>query len=530
MTTSKENTIVQVICETAEVQSLRPYLRPTTKMNAGSGVIVDSAKGLIITNAHVTGNAQMIQVFSPITGKMPLRCELVSIIRDRDLSLIQIIEEDLKHLLKLKTPDQLDAKIIDHLTIPQGTQLFAAGFPLGTRLLQITSGCLSGLSTPDSFVRITQCEDSYARDTTFIATSAGLNFGMSGGGLFTEKGHLVGIITAGLPSANQIGFAIPSRIVYANYLLMTHNLLPRIPTFNFRWSNINQSTYDFLTEHETSDGGKKTRSNTASRKTPACRGILIRKILNDSVFHKVLQKKDLLYEIQFILPNVKEDSLKNAEKYIDDGILVSACIEAHGDITLREVESISKASTKVRSHDIGTMSSAALFDRKFSISEVSDYIPYGSPITVKFLRKGVEHEEKIDYTYKHTERIRGIYPLLENVHWMILGGICIQNITLNALAECPRYKYIDEISYYDEFLFRPSVIITHIFPSSVIGSLNLFNEGDILTNLNGKKVSSIKDVKHVMSQIGDTDKITVESDRGQFAVVRVGQDDNLGME
>src|SRR6185437_16458915 len=180
MKIAKENTIVQVICETAEIHSLRPYLKPTTKMNAGSGVIIDSQKGIIITNAHVVGNSMMIQAFSPITGKMPLRCELVSIIRDKDLSLIRIIEEDRQQLLSLKDSTQLDAQMVDHLTIPQGTQLYAAGFPLGTRLLQITSGCLSGLSTPDSFIRITQCEDSYARDSTFIATSAGLNFGMSG--------------------------------------------------------------------------------------------------------------------------------------------------------------------------------------------------------------------------------------------------------------------------------------------------------------------------------------------------------------
>ncbi len=503
---TKENTIVQVICETAEIYSLRPYLKPTTKMNAGSGVIVDSKNGLIITNAHVAGNAIMIQVFSPITGKLPLRCELVSIIRDKDLSLIKIIDEDLQQLLQLKDPENLDAKIIDHLSIPQGAQLFAAGFPLGTRLLQVTSGCLSGLSTPDSFVKIIQCEDSYARDSTFIATSAGLNFGMSGGGLFTDDGYLVGIITAGLPSANQIGFAIPSRIVLANYLLMKHNLLPRIPTFNFRWSNVNQQIYDYLTS---------STSHHDKQPSPVAKGVLVRKVLQDSVFYGTLEKGDLLQEILFDLPEVNHDSLKKAENEEENIIPVLGHVESHGDVTLYDHKG------------------KVLFERKFSISEISDYISYGSDITIRFLRPGSsktgnkrksqQHEKKIKYVYRKTGRIRGIYPLLERLNWMIIGGICLQDITLNTLAECPRYKYIDEISYYDDFLFRQSIVVTHVFPSSNIGSLNLFGEGDVITHVNGKPVKNLKDIKNLIESedIRKEGTITVESDRCQFAVLNL---------
>lgn len=475
--------VVQVMCETADVNSLRPYLKPKTELNGGSGVIIDSKNGIIVTNAHVTANSQMIQVFSSITGKTPLRCNLVSIIHDKDLSLIRIIDEDLKQLLDVKPPEQLDAKLIDHLQITQGSQLFAAGFPLGTRLLQITSGCLSGLSTPDSFVRITQYEDSYARNSTFIATSAGLNFGMSGGGLFTTDGHLVGIITAGLPSANQIGYAIPSRIVYANYLLMLHNILPRVPTFNFRWSNINQATFDRLT------GKTKLRD--------PCKGILIRKVLKDSIFHGVLEKGDLLQRIEFQLPSIEEDSMKKMEDKVK---WVSGCIEPLGDLTVEG------------------------YDKKFSISEVSDYIVYGSPLKLHFIRKGKTHVKNVNHVYKKTNRVRGVYPLLESLNWMLIDGICIQDITLNTLAECPRYKYIDEIDHYDELLHNPSVIVTHVSPSSSAGSLSLFNIGDILTHVNGEKVRSLKEVKQLLSKIAKDAEVTLEGDRGQFVVVKLTDD------
>ncbi len=487
----KENSIVQVICETADVNTLTPYLRPKTELNGGSGVIIDSKKGIVVTNAHVTANSQMIQVFSSITGKMPLRCELVSIIRDKDLSLIRIIEEDLKQLLELKTPDQLDARLVDHLQLEQGTPLFAAGFPLGTRLVQITSGCLSGLRTQDSFFQTKQYEDPSARHPTFLVTTAGLNFGMSGGGLFTTDGHLVGIITGGREDANQIGYAIPARVVHANYLLMLYNALPRVPTFNFRWSNVNQDTFDFLVGEEANSGENKVE----------CKGIHIRKVFEDSIFHGVLQKHDLLHKLEFQLPELTENSLRSDFMNPDAGRWITCCIGPLGDLT------------------------ADGFDKKFSMSEISDYMIYGSPVKVHFIRNGEPYTKVVKYEYRQTERVRGIYPLLDNLNWMIIDGICIQDMTLNALAECPRFKYIDENTYYDKLLHTPGVVITHVSPSCSSGSLNVFSIGDILTKINGRPVTCLKDVKKILSKLKKNSKIALEGDRDQLFVVRVGDEE-----
>ena len=237
----KGNSIVQVVVEQDVIQTQRPYMHVGTKLVAGSGVIVNAREGLIISNAHLTENAVNIVVFSAITGKQPLLCELVSILREKDLSIIRIDSDDRAILLQGRKPEDLNARLVDHLTLRQGSYLYAAGFPLGTRHLQVTTGCLSGLSTSDSYVKLTQYEDALQREPTFIVTSAGLNHGMSGGGLFEENGGLVGIITAGIPGASQIGFAIPSRVVVANYRQMLASKTPIPSNLHFRWSNVQET-------------------------------------------------------------------------------------------------------------------------------------------------------------------------------------------------------------------------------------------------------------------------------------------------
>lgn len=496
---NRESALVQVVAEIAEIQSLRPYIQDDTKICAGSGIIIDAEHGLIISNAHVVGNAVNITVFSGITGKKPLKCNLESIIRERDLALLRLEDEDRDHLLELTPAEELNASPVDHLNVQQGSVLFAAGFPLGTRQLQLTTGCLSGISTTDSYIRMAQSEDSYSRDPTFITTSAGLNHGMSGGGLFDQDGGLVAIITAVLPSTSQIGFGIPSRVVIACLDTMLKNITPALPTLHFRWSNLSSDTYTLLT------GKKHDEENFG--------GIMIRKVLPDSVFRNILKPKDVLIEIEFDLIEVTPHSLLKTfnRTHIHDKNKKSKSIigyvEQHGDITLSSSKNKGDRET--------------LFGRKFSIPEIVDYFVIGSEFNIKYFRGQKHHKEKCYFTpNEKIYRIPGLYPKLQNMKWLKIGGVVIQDVSLNVLAECPRYKYLDEIEYYDNFLFTPSVLITHVDPSSEIGSHSIFTSGDVVIKINGQKVKTIENVKSIIEETGG-DEVIFETDRGATAVCKI---------
>lgn len=481
----RESSIVQVVAEQDVIQTLRPFTRVGTKLVAGSGVIVNAKEGLVISNAHVTENTINTTVFSGITGKMPLHCELVSILREKDLSLLRIVPEDRKVLLQSRRPEDLNAKLVDHLSLRQGAPLYAAGFPLGTRHLQVTTGCLSGLSTSDSYVKLTQYEDALQREPTFIVTSAGLNHGMSGGGLFDENGGLVGVITAGIPGASQIGFAIPSRVVLANYGAMLKNLTPVPTNLHFRWSNVSRETAEYLSRGR-GEGG-----------------MMIRHVLPDSAFHGVLQRGDLLESLEFDLPVVRSNSLISPDD--SQSTRVVGKIESHGDISLRRRDG---------KPDEG------LASRKFSVPEIVDYMMPGSSMGVRYNRRGSRKESEVSFAPKgNIFRVRGAYHVLQAPQWVKVGGVVMQNTTLNALAECSRYKYITEIPYYDDLLFTPTVLVTYIEPSSEVGSLSAFAEGDIVVYVNGEPVHTVDDVRKIVDGLPEDQKsVPVETDRGAIAM------------
>ncbi|MCI0401504.1 MAG: DegQ family serine endoprotease [Gammaproteobacteria bacterium] len=155
----------------------------------GSGVIVDTTQGYVLTNNHVIQDALEITV--TLRDGRRLQAELVGTDPETDVAVIKIPAKDLK---ALPTADS------DKLRV--GDFVVAIGNPF--RLGQtVTSGIISALGR--SGLGIEGYED-------FIQTDASINPGNSGGALVNLRGELVGINTAIFsPTGGNIGigFAIP---------------------------------------------------------------------------------------------------------------------------------------------------------------------------------------------------------------------------------------------------------------------------------------------------------------------------------
>ncbi|MGO4124397.1 trypsin-like peptidase domain-containing protein [Inquilinus sp. YAF38] len=162
--------------------------------SVGSGVIVDAAKGLVVTSAHVVENATEIGV--TLGDGNEVTAQVVGSAADIDIAVLRIPARGLKTELP-----------VDNTDMPKiGDFVVAIGNPFGlgqTASLGIVS------ATGRSGLGIEGYED-------FIQTDAAINPGSSGGALIDLNGRLVGINTAILsPSgANAgIGFAIPMHMV-----------------------------------------------------------------------------------------------------------------------------------------------------------------------------------------------------------------------------------------------------------------------------------------------------------------------------
>lgn len=160
----------------------------------GSGVIIDAAKGYVVTNNHVVDNATKIQV--QLSDGRKYEAKVIGKDPRSDIALIQL--NDAKNLTAVKIADS-DALRVGDYTV-------AIGNPYGLGET-VTSGIVSALGR--SGLNVENYEN-------FIQTDAAINRGNSGGALVNLNGELIGINTAILaPDGGNIGigFAIPSNMV-----------------------------------------------------------------------------------------------------------------------------------------------------------------------------------------------------------------------------------------------------------------------------------------------------------------------------
>ena len=159
---------------------------------AGSGVIY-TQDGYIITNYHVANkDTKSITVTlydgSQYEGKYIYGDEFV------DIAIIKIEKNDCDY-----------AVFGNYSDVYVGDMVLAIGNPLGYGIT-VTDGIVSALDKAITVENTTM---------TLLQTSAEINSGNSGGGLFNMNGELIGIVNAKIAgtSVEGMGYAIPSSIV-----------------------------------------------------------------------------------------------------------------------------------------------------------------------------------------------------------------------------------------------------------------------------------------------------------------------------
>jgi len=160
----------------------------------GSGVIIDAANGIIVTNNHVIENGQKFTV--DLSDGRLFDAVLIGADKATDIA-----------VLKIEGTGLSQVQTVDSDTLRTGDLAFAVGYPLGLDQT-LTMGVISGLNRSGMGDAI---ED-------YIQTDAAVNSGNSGGPLLDSRGRLIGINTSilsgGMGGGNDgIAFAVPTRIM-----------------------------------------------------------------------------------------------------------------------------------------------------------------------------------------------------------------------------------------------------------------------------------------------------------------------------
>ena len=178
------------------------------QQSAGSGVIVDAEKGIIITNHHVIKEAEEVRI--ALNDGRSFEAEVVGSDPELDISIVKI---EAKNLSELNLANSSDLEVGDFVV--------AIGNPFGLGQT-VTTGIVSALGRTGLGI------EGYEN---FIQTDASINPGNSGGALVNLKGELVGINTAIIaPSGGNvgIGFAIPINMASASMMqILEHGEVKR---------------------------------------------------------------------------------------------------------------------------------------------------------------------------------------------------------------------------------------------------------------------------------------------------------------
>lgn len=184
-----QDTIVQVFSHISAVDILRPYAQPAQGSAAGSGFFI-SKEGYLITNAHVVDQAHAMWIQIPSLGKEILDVELIGVSPERDLALLQVTPAA-RQKIEAVLGEIPYLSFGDSNTVYRSDEVMALGYPLGQQSLKSTTGVISG------------------REQHMIQTSAAINPGNSGGPLVNMQGEVIGINTAIIRDAQNVGYALP---------------------------------------------------------------------------------------------------------------------------------------------------------------------------------------------------------------------------------------------------------------------------------------------------------------------------------
>ncbi len=193
----------------------------------GSGFVIDSENGYILTNHHVVEDCEDIAV--TFANGDSYTAKLVGGDSINDVAVLKITAEGLKHVTVGNS---------DHIKI--GDDLLVIGNPLGDLTFTLTKGIISGTER--------EINTGEYNINTF-QTDAAINSGNSGGPAFDATGAVIGIASAkyAATGVEGIGFCIPINDAMAVAKdLVEHGYVTGRPNFGITVSD--SSGYEYTTD------------------------------------------------------------------------------------------------------------------------------------------------------------------------------------------------------------------------------------------------------------------------------------------
>lgn len=441
-----KNTVVQVFAQIIEFNWIEPYKTPTQSEATGTAFFINN-EGELITNAHVVDQARYVCFQVPGAGKKRFEVDVIGVSPERDLALLKIKPKDFENLKKELKKDTLPfLKLGDSDSVTRADKLMALGYPLGMQGLKSTTGVVSGRE--------------HLSGQHFIQISAALNKGNSGGPSLNNKGEVIGVNSAIIQNAQNVGYIIPInevKLFLEQLRALPDQKGPKLihkPFLGVLFSNADENLTELLGN-------------------PQPGGLYVVEVYNGSPLNKAgIEAGDMIYKIN------------------------GFDVDVYGEMNV-------PWSTEDR----------------VSIVDYVSRLKLGQDINIEFYRKGVLKKASIKFAQSQLPPIRRAYPGYEKMDYEIIGGLVVMQLTLNHVLLLAQYapdlmQYADMKKHKD-----PALIITNVLLNSPASKSRSLLPGSVISQVNGQKVKTLEDFKKALLKSKDSGYITIRTAENIFVAL-----------
>lgn len=188
-----------------DIQSvMNPAIRiPGTWSGSGFFIKYKNLEGYIVTNAHVVRNAVKVEVSSMLTSEERFEADVVGLVKklEPDVGLIRLSGKELARFKRLASREIEYLELREGSSPSRGEEIKAIGYPMGMVEPNISGGEITNFVSGSEYT------------TERFVTDAAINPGNSGGPSVSQDGKVVGLNTAVMVDADNIGFITPASFV-----------------------------------------------------------------------------------------------------------------------------------------------------------------------------------------------------------------------------------------------------------------------------------------------------------------------------
>lgn len=456
------NSVVMIHATKYTYDWARPWQRATDKAVSGSGFFIKmDGTQFVVTNAHVVTNAVKVDIQLPDLGMESFKVNIVAICHLKDVALLQLQTDQLDLLQSMMKANQAEIHYLplgDSDEFLQGSTAVAVGYPLGQANLKYTTGVLSGKEHVDS--------------KFYLQVTAPINPGNSGGPLITDKGVVMGINTATMTDADNVGYAIP--ITHIKHLIQDFAKRGAPQDHNSDNSGSAEVIYTF--PHLGVDLQEVTDEVASYLGYTETRGVLVIMVEPLGIFHDAgVKAGDLLLEFA----GHKLDRFGQT----DD-------------------------------------------DVRMTIFDLSERIAMGSELRLTVWRDGAEQTLSGTFEFNEKKHQYAIHdfpePLRQNVQWEIFGSMVFMDLAMNHAESLDskdrRVKELQELVGDAHNRMSPRLIIAEILGSNVLPKGSVL-AGTIVDQINGKKVTCLEDFRAAFRPSNGEKFWTLQATTGELVVL-----------